>query len=74
MGRWINNRAENPRQPFRRRKRAMLSFRRMKTRQTVASVPGTVHNHFNQERRLVSRKIYKERRSAALAEWRNVRG
>ena len=27
------------------------------------------HNHFNQERHLVSRDIYKARRSAALTEW-----
>jgi putative transposase len=27
---------------------------------------------FNQERRLVTREIYKQRRSAALAEWRTV--
>jgi putative transposase len=31
-----------------------------------------VHNHFNQERQLVSREVYKTRRSAALAEWRNL--
>jgi putative transposase len=30
-GRWINNRAENSHQPFRRRERAMLRFRSMKT-------------------------------------------
>jgi putative transposase len=72
VGRWVNNRAENSHQPFRRRERAMLRFRRMKTLQTFASVHGTVHNHFNQERHLVSRAIYKERRLAALAEWRKV--
>ena len=74
VGRWINNRAENSHQPFRRRERAMLRFRRMKTLQTFASVHGTVHNHFNQERHLVSRTTYKDRRSAALAEWRQVVG
>ena len=42
----------------------------MKTLQKFASVHASVHNHFNQERHLVSRQIYKERRSAALAEWR----
>lgn len=30
-GRWMNNRAENSRLPFRRRERAMLRFRRMRT-------------------------------------------
>jgi len=73
-GRWLNNRAENSHQPFRRRERAMERFRRMKTLQKFASVHGTVHNHFNQERHLVSRDIYRQRRSAALAEWRAVMG
>ena len=72
VGRWLNNRAENSHQPFRRRERAMLRFRRMKTLQKFASVHGQVHNHFNHERHLISRDLYKERRSAALAEWRAV--
>ena len=72
IGRWANNRAENSHQPFRRRERATLRFRRMKTLQQFASVHATFHNHFNQQRHLVSREIYKERRSAALAEWRAV--
>jgi len=73
-GRRLNNRAENSHLPFRRRERAMIRFRRMKTLQKFAAVHGTVHNHFTQERHLVSREIYKERRSAALAEWRAVMG
>jgi putative transposase len=73
-GRWLNNRAENSHQPFRRRERAMLRFRRMHTLQKFSSVHASVHNHFNQERHLVSREIYKERRSAALAEWQAVMG
>ena len=72
--RWLNNRVENSHLPFRRRERAMLRFRRMKTLQKYASVRGSVHNHFQQERHLVGREIYKQRRSAALAEWRNVMG
>jgi putative transposase len=72
VGRWANNRAENSHQPFRRRERAMLRFRRMKTLQKFASVHGLVHNHFSQERHLISREQYRERRSAALAEWRAV--
>jgi putative transposase len=74
VGRWLNNRAENSHQPFRRRERAMERFRRMKTLQKFATVHGTVHNHFNQERHLISRDLYRERRSAALAEWREVLG
>jgi putative transposase len=52
----------------------MLRFRRMKTLQKFSSVHAQVHNHFNQERHLVSRQEYRERRSAALAEWRAVMG
>jgi putative transposase len=72
VGRWANNRVENSHQPFRRRERAMLRFRRMNTLQQFASVHASFHNHFNQERHLVSRETYKQRRSAALAEWRQI--
>jgi putative transposase len=72
VGRYANNRVENSHQPFRRRERAMLRFRRMKTLQKFASVHASVHNLFNQERHLISRETYKERRSEALSEWRAV--
>ncbi len=68
--RWENNRAENSHQPFRRRERAMLRFRRMHSLQKFASVHGSVHNHFNAERSLSSRNTNKASRTAALAEWR----
>jgi putative transposase len=38
--------------------------------QKFSSVQAQVHNHFNQERHLVTREVYKQRRSVALAEWR----
>jgi len=72
MGRWINNRAENSHLPFRRRERAMQRFRQMKSLQKFASVHTSLHNHFNQERNLTDRQTYKERRSAALAEWQSL--
>ena len=71
-GRWANNRAENSHLPFRRRERAMLRFRRMRTLQKFASVHASVHNHFNQERSLYSRQNFKVNRAAALAEWRQL--
>ena len=37
-GRWLNNRAENSHQPFRRREGAMSKFRNVKTLQKFASV------------------------------------
>jgi len=72
IGRWANNRIENSHLPFRRRERAMLRFRQMKTLQKFASVHASLHNHFNQERHLTDRKTYKERRSAAFTEWSNL--
>ena len=72
VGRHANNRVENSHLPFRRRERAMLRFRRMKTLQKFASVHASVHNHFNLERHIVDRQTFKERRSAALAEWKSL--
>jgi putative transposase len=72
VGRSLNNRAENSHQPFRRRERAMPRFRNMKTLQKFSSVHAAIHNHFNHQRHLVSRKIYKRSRSTAMAEWRAV--
>ena len=45
-------------------------FENMKTLQKFSSVHAQVHNHFNQERHLIIRQVYKQRRLAALAEWR----
>ena len=72
MGRWKNNRTENNLLPFRRRERAMLRFRKMKTLQKFASVHASLTNHFNQQRHLVDRQTYKLRRSVALAEWQSL--
>jgi len=69
-GRWMNNRAENSHLPFRRRERAMLRFRRMRTLQKFASVHASVSNHFNQDRSLSSRQNFKLNRAAALTERR----
>ena len=71
-GRYLNNRAENSHQPLRRRERAMLRFRRMRSLQSFAAVHSSVHNHFNQERHLYSRDNFRLNRAAALAEWRQL--
>ena len=84
-GRWLNNRAENShplpdsgllanneKGPFRRRERAMLRFRRMRSLQKFAAVHASVYNHFNQECSLSSRPNFKLNRAAALAEWRGL--
>lgn len=72
VGRGMNNRVENSHLPFRSRERAMLRFRRMRSLQKFAALHGSVHNHFNQDRHLSSRENFKDRRAAALAEWRQL--
>ena len=68
-GRWLNNRAENSHQPFRRREGAMARFRDIKTLQKFSSVHASIYNHFNHERHLNRRDIFKQARAAPLAEW-----
>jgi putative transposase len=58
--------------PSRRRERAMLRFRQMRSLQKFASVHASVTNHFNQERSLSSRPLFKQNRAAALAECRGL--
>ena len=69
-GQWLNNPAENSHQPFRRREGAMARFRDIKTLQKFASVHASIHNHFNHQRHLNRRDIFKQARADALAEWR----
>ena len=70
-GRWLNNRAENSHQPFRRRERAMAKFRTAKSLQKFASIHASVHNHFNQERHLYNRESFKLNRTVAISSPRN---
>ena len=60
VGPWANNRCENSHLSFRRRERAMLRFRRMKSLQKFASVHANIHNHFNLERHLADRQTFKQ--------------
>tara|TARA_R110002096_G_C14356279_1_gene703565 strand:+ start:65 stop:760 length:696 start_codon:yes stop_codon:yes gene_type:complete len=71
-GRWLNNRAENSHQPLRRRERIITRFRSMRSLQKFAAIQSSVHSHFNLERHFYRREAFKENRSAALAEWRQL--
>ncbi len=66
----LNNRAENSHLPFRRREYAMQGFRKEETLQKFTSIHAQLYNHFNGERHLVNRQIFKKFRSDAIAEWR----
>ncbi len=50
----------------------MAKFRDAKTLQKFAAVHASIHNHFNQDRHLNRRDIFKKNRSAALSEWRHL--
>ena len=50
----------------------MAKFREVKTLQKFAAIHATIHNHFNQDRHFNRRNIFKQNRSAALAEWRQI--
>jgi putative transposase len=50
----------------------MAKFRDMKTLQKFAATHASIHNHFNRDRYLNSRDIFKQNRAAALAEWRQL--
>ena len=67
--RWLNNRAENWHQPFRRREGAMARFRDIKTLPKFTAAHASIHNHFNHQRHLTRRDIFKQRRAAALSQW-----
>ena len=64
--RWFNNLAENSHLPFRRRERGIAKFREVRTLQKFASVHASIHNHFNHQRHLNRRDIFKQARVAAI--------
>jgi putative transposase len=70
--RWANNRVENSHLSFRRRERAMLRFRQMKSLQKFASVHASFHDRFASDRQLIDRQTYKLHLSTALAEWQSL--
>lgn len=50
----------------------MPRIRDIKTLQKFASSHTSIFNHFNFDRRLIDRATFRQNRSAALAEWREV--
>lgn len=71
-GRLVNNRADKPHLPFRRRKRPMLTLRCMRRRHGFTPAHASVSNHFNQGRSRASCPIFKANGAAALTEWRRL--
>ena len=50
----------------------MAKFRDIRTLQKFAAVHASLHNHFHQDRHLDRRNTFKEKRSVALTEWRQL--
>ena len=50
----------------------MARFRDIRTLQEFAAVHASIHNPFNHQRHLTRRDVFKQHRTAALAEWRQL--
>ncbi len=50
----------------------MQRFRAVRTLQKFAAAHASIYNHFNHDRHINPRNIFKQNRSAALAEWRQL--
>ena len=50
----------------------MAKFRNIRSLQKFAALHASIHNHFNLDRHLNRRNVFKQNRSVALAEWRQL--
>src|SRR5215210_5858264 len=65
-----NNRAENSHQAVRRRERKQQRFKSARSAQRLLSMHAPVHNTFNLQRHLVSRRTLQTFRAEAMQAWR----
>ena len=66
-----NNRAENSHQPVRRRERKQQRFKSAGSAQRFLSIHAAVHNTFNLQRHLVSRRTLRTFRAEAMQAWQH---
>jgi transposase-like protein len=64
-----NNRAENSHQPVRRRERKQQRFKSAGSAQRSLSIHAAVHNTFNLQRHLISRRTFRSFRAEAAQAW-----
>jgi putative transposase len=64
-----NNRAENSHQVVRRRERKLLGFKSPGSAQRFLSAHAAVHNTFNLQRHLISRRTLRLFRAEAVEQW-----
>jgi len=65
-----NNRAENSHQPVRRRERKQQRFKSAGSAQRLLAMHSAVHNTFNLQRHLISRRTLRTFRAEAAQAWR----
>lgn len=69
---YLNNSCENSHLPFKRKERSMQKFKDRVTLQIFTSVHSQVYNHFNHQRHLQKRAVFKQQRTDSLTEWRGL--
>ena len=67
-----NNRAENSHQPVRRREREMQGFKSPGSARRFLSMHAALHNNFNLQRHLVSRRTLRLFRADAAQAWKGA--
>src|SRR5688500_5113682 len=67
-----NNRAENSHQAVRRRERKQQRFKSPGSAQRLLSMHAPVHNRFNLQRHLISRRTLRTFRAQAAQAWQNA--
>jgi putative transposase len=70
VDRQLNNRAENPHRPTRRREQQMQRFKSPEHAQRVLSSHAIIYGHFRPRRHLMSAGAYRRARDRALHIWR----
>ena len=71
-GIYLNNACEDSHLPFRRKERSMHKFRNGVTLQIFTSIQSQIYNHFNHQRHVQKRDIFKQQRINSLSEWRGL--
>ncbi len=74
QSRTLNNRAEVPHQPIRRRERQMQRFKSARHAQRFLSAHRRIHNHFQLRRHRLTADQHRAARDAAFRTWREVAG
>lgn len=65
-----NNRAENSHQPVRRRERKMQRFKSPRSAQRFLNIHAATYNHFDIQRHLINRSLFKKLRAGAFSSWK----